>query len=479
MPTVKRICRYVVLGWLCLSAHALLAQDTVQQIRIRSIFIEGNKKTKDYVIRRELSISEGQEIPATQLDSIILANRLQVFNLKIFNEVNFNILNWTEEGLDLVIKVYEKWTIIPFPVIKFADRNVNEWWKLYNHDFKRLQYGMTLNWANFTGRNDLFRVSASFGFAQVFESGYLIPYLNRKGTVGLSAGISLMRSKRVAYNTANDILQYLPLGDIFHYTNIRFDPAIIYRPKLFVTHIFEAGYGYTKVSDSVTSANPRYFTNARNQQHYFRIGYQFESDHRNIKAYPTEGWLMRIGFSNYGLGIMKDVKMTNAYFRFSKYNTWKKHPKWSLANYGKFELSFRDKQPYNLQPVKSLGYKENLVRGYELYVADGQYSLLFKTEQRFRLLDFRIRNVKKWQGKGIMQKSMAYMPLNIMLKTYFDAGYVWDNYFNENNTLRNQWMFGFGAGIDIVTFGNQLFRVEYSVNRDLEKRVYLHFEQAL
>jgi hypothetical protein len=126
-----------------------------------------------------------------------------------------------------------------------------------------------------------------------------------------------------------------------------------------------------------------------------------------------------------------------------------------------------------------LGYKENLIRGYELYVIDGQQSLLFKSEQRFRLLDFRLKNLKKLQGKGIMQKSLAYLPINIFLKTFFDAGYVWDNQFEATNTLKNRWLFGFGAGVDIVTFGNQVFRIEYSVNRKLKNGVYLHFEQPL
>ncbi len=456
-----------------------IREDSLQKITIRKIIIQGNKKTKDYVIRRELTLKEGQTITADKLDSMILINRLQVFNLKIFNEVNFNILNWSMDSLDLVIKIYEKWTIIPFPIIKFADRNVNEWWKQHHHDFKRLQYGLTVNWANFSGRNDLFRLAFSFGFAQLFQSDYIIPQVNKKRTIGLAYSFILTRSKRIAYNTIYDELQYLDVTDVYHYTNIKFDPTVIYRPRIHVTHFFQGGYGYTKISDSVRIANPDYFSNSKRTQHYAKIGYTYEADYRNVEAYPTEGWLLRMGFMNYGLGFMKDVRMTNLFVRFSKYYQWQKHPKWSLANYGKLELSFPNKQPYNLQLTRSLGYKENLVRGYELYVLDGQHSLMFKTEQRFRLFEFRLRNMKKLQGKGIMQKSLAYLPINMMLKTFFDAGYVWDNQFEANNVLKNQWLFGFGVGIDIVTFGNQVFRVEYSVNRKLENGVYLHFEQPL
>ena len=63
-------------------------------VTIRHIIIENNKRTKDFIIERELTVKENQQIKANKLDSIILANRLQVFNLRIFNDVNFNITNW-------------------------------------------------------------------------------------------------------------------------------------------------------------------------------------------------------------------------------------------------------------------------------------------------------------------------------------------------------------------------------------------------
>jgi len=120
-----------------------------------------------------------------------------------------------------------------------------------------------------------------------------------------------------------------------------------------------------------------------------------------------------------------------------------------------------------------------LVRGYELYVLNGQHYLLFKTEQRFKAVDFRLNKVKKIQSKPVINKSIAYLPINLILKTYFDAAYVWDRQFENMNTLKNKWIFGFGAGLDIVTFNNSVFRVEYSFNRKLENRLYLHFQQAL
>ena len=44
---------------------------------------------------------------------------------------------------------------------------------------------------------------------------------------------------------------------------------------------------------------------------------------------------------------------------------------------------------------------------------------------------------------------------------------------------KNKWQFGYGMGLNFVTFNSKLFRIEYSVNRYLKKGVYLHFEQPL
>jgi outer membrane protein assembly factor BamA len=448
-------------------------------ITIRNIFIEGNKKTKDFIIYREMTIKENQKIKSNKLDSIILLNRLSVFNLRIFNDVNFNITNWENDSLDLHIKIKEKWTLIPVPIIKLADRNVNEWWNQYNHDFSRIQYGIRFNWANVTGRNDILSFATSFGLTQMFDVGYLNPTINKKRNFGYGIYFSYNRSRRIPVNTINDKLSFIDLNKYFHYNHFQLTNSFLYRQNLYTNHIFKATYSYSSVSDSVIRANADYYINQKNHQNFIKLSYLFESDHRDVKAYPTNGWLIQVGIDNFGLGFMKDANLTSTYFRMSNYFQWKKQPRFSLANFGKLLLSFPNKQPYNIQDIKSLGYTENLVRGYELYVLNGQHYLLFKTEQRFKAVDFRLNKVKKIQSKPVINKSIAYLPINLILKTYFDAAYVWDRQFENMNTLKNKWIFGFGAGLDIVTFNNSVFRVEYSFNRKLENRLYLHFQQAL
>lgn len=456
------------------------AQENTGFLKIRHIIVGGNKKTKPYIILREMTLHENDSFPAKDMDAVLLKQRLNIFNIGLFNDVSINIKNWEDDNLDLFIQVRERWVIMPVPIIKFVDRNVVEWWKQYHHDFKRLQYGLQLNWGNLSGRNDMLQVGFSFGFAQRMDLAYSIPIFKRKKErVGLSVAYSMLRTKRIAYNTLDDKLAYMDLGSSWQMKKIELSAQVSYRKKIHTTHYISAGYGFSKISDSAFHANPAYFLGDRKQQ-YFKIGYNFVSDHRNIRAYPTEGWLMALNFTNYGLGFLK-TQMSTAGFQFSKYIQWKKQPRFSAAAMIKWQFSWPLKQPYNLQPIKSLGYDENAIRGYELNVMDGQHFLLFKNEFRCRLVSLQLSKMQKFKGKNaaILNSSLAYLPFNLYLTTYFDAGYVWDNYFTDNNQYKNKWQYGYGLGLNFVTFNSKLLRIEYSFNRYFKNGLFLHFEQPI
>lgn len=427
---------------------------------------------------REMTFHEGDSIPGNKLDSILLVNRLSIFNLALFNDVSVNIKNWDEDSLDIIVKVYEKFPLSPGLILEFADRNAAEWWRKQHHDFKRLQYGLALTWNNVSGRNDKLIGAFSFGFAKRFDIGYIIPAFDRKkSNVGMSLYFNFLNSKRIAYNTINNELAYMDLGAKVQLMKIDASTTINYRRNIYNTHYFTVGYGFSKVSDSVLLANPEYFLDAARKQHYIKIGYVFEADHRNIKTYPTDGWYMKVNFTNYGMGFMK-TRLTTAGFMLSRYIEWKKHKKFSAGISGRFQISWPLKQPYSLQYIKSLGYTDNLVRGYELKVEDGQHFLLFKNEYRYRLFSFQLKNLKRLKNKNnkFLTSSLAFLPFNLYLTAYFDAGYAWDYAHYQTNDYRNKWQFGYGVGLNFVTFNQRMFRIEYSVNRYLDKGVYLHFE---
>jgi outer membrane protein assembly factor BamA len=444
----------------------------VPKTYVRNITISGNKKTQPFIIIREMGFGEGDPIPTLNIVETLDKARINIFNLKIFNYVGLNIRNWEGDSLDVEVTVIERWYIIPVPIFQLADRNINEWWRDRGRDFNRIQYGLALNWDNFRGRNETFRVSASLGFAQLLELDYKMPGLSPGGRFGASIYFNLLRSKRMPYNTQGDKL-------VFHYDDdfikkaFELGPKFIFRRSIFQTHYAEARYGYRWVGDTISALNPNYFLEGENRQQFIKISYTFELDKRNLRAYPTAGFYIWGQFENFGLGLQEKVNLTKLTAQVSKYFTLDKKDRHATGHMVKGMFSFPIEQPYNLQ--RGLGYFQDFVRGNEYFVVDGQQFLLLKNEYKFRVYSFRMSDILKNKGPAMMNA----IPFSIFLKTFFDAGYVKDRFWTEGNTLRNQWLYGWGAGIDIVTYNNRMFRIEYAFNRKLQKGLYLHFDLPL
>jgi outer membrane protein assembly factor BamA len=444
----------------------------VPKTYIRNIIVQGNKKTKPFVIIREMGFGEGDPIPTLNIMDALEKARINIFNLKIFNYVGMNIRNWQDDSLDVEVTVVERWYIIPIPIFQLADRNVNEWWKDRGRDLNRIQYGLALNWENFRGRNESLKVSASLGFAQLLEFNYNMPGLSPGGRFGASVYFNLLRSKRLPYATQNDKLVF-HYDDNFVKKSFELGPKFIFRRNIHQTHFVESRFGYRWVADTIQKLNENYFLDDDNKQTFINLSYAFEIDRRNIRAYPTGGYFIAGKFENFGLGLQPKVNLTRVSLQASKYFTLDKKSKHASGHMAKAQVSFPKEQPYNLQ--RGMGYFQDFVRGYEYFVIDGQNYALFKNEYRFKLLSFRMSDITKNKGPAMMNA----IPFSIYLKGFFDAGYVHDRFWTDGNSLRNQWLYGWGAGIDIVTYNNRLLRLEYAFNRKLQKGLYLHVELPL
>jgi hypothetical protein len=142
-----------------------------------------------------------------------------------------------------------------------------------------------------------------------------------------------------------------------------------------------------------------------------------------------------------------------------------------LAAYGK--LSFPTDQPYF--NTEGLGYDEKFVRGYELFVVDGQHYLLGRSEAKYKLVDFDVE-----LGNLIPIDQFNTIPIQAYIKLFFDAGYVQDDSFNPfNNFLTNRALYGGGIGLDVVTFYDNVMRIETALNDRGDLGLYFHMQRAL
>jgi hypothetical protein len=119
-----------------------------------------------------------------------------------------------------------------------------------------------------------------------------------------------------------------------------------------------------------------------------------------------------------------------------------------------------------------LGYSRRIVRGYEIYVIEGQNYILNKTTIKKRIFS-RVYNIN-----GMPIRQFRHLPISIYLKTYGDLGYV-KNYSNYeiSSRMANKLLTGFGGGMDIVASYDAVLRLEYSFNGEGESGFFFHIKK--
>jgi Outer membrane protein/protective antigen OMA87 len=130
-------------------------------VTINRILIIGNSITRDQIITRELSLKVGDTATFKRMEPILQLDRKKIYNLRLFNTVTIQVLAISPTTVDLLIEVTERWYTFPSPIFELSDRNFNEWWQNYDHDFSRVNYGLRLYRYNFRGRNETLRLTVS------------------------------------------------------------------------------------------------------------------------------------------------------------------------------------------------------------------------------------------------------------------------------------------------------------------------------
>ena len=90
------------------------------------IIITGNKRTKNYIIERELPFKSGDSINLPELVKKFEVARQQLVNTRLFIDAVVALKSVRGYFVDVVIEVKERWYIFPIPYVKPIDRNLTE-----------------------------------------------------------------------------------------------------------------------------------------------------------------------------------------------------------------------------------------------------------------------------------------------------------------------------------------------------------------
>lgn len=438
-------------------------------VQIDKVFIIGYKKTKEHIIRRELSLIDGQYLTRSELKEAITADKRKLVNTSLFLTVDINIIELSDEKVDIIIRVSERWYFFPIPIFNLADRNFTEWWVNQNADLSRVDWGIKLRHFNFRGRKEVLNLTAQFGYTKLFRFAYSFPSIDKKQKLGMSFYWDYATNKNISYKTTGHRQQFLDSEKVLR-DRWRGGISFGYRPNFYSSHSFGLHYSSTNVSDSVIEYNPNYFLNGMKEQRYFALSYTFIWDFRDFVSYPLSGAYFRFKADKIGLGIYDDVNLFIANARYSRYFDLGK--KFYLGSSITGHVSTPSEQPY--YNYSGVGFGRDFMRGYERYIIEGQYFAINKNSLKKLLFSFEtdISNVVKMQQFSKIPFS-AYLTLN------FDHGFI-ANYpsYSENTMFTDKYIYGGGLGIDIISFYDFVMRWEYSMNIEGEHALYFNLFAA-
>ncbi len=433
---------------------------------VSDILVRGNQVTIERIILRELVFGIGDTILKMELLPAFQQSKENLLNLTIFNFVKFDATHLPGNHINVHITVTERWYFWPVPILDYADRNFSEFIK--NWDLDKINYGAFLKWKNFRGRNELLTGQIRLGYLQDYSLAYNIPNIGIRQQHNVGTGFNLKQQNEVYIATVNNQpVEYKPpekpaqvrLNAFVRYT---------YRRKYFTSHSFRFEFFDYSISDSVAYVNPNFLGDGRFRLQYFSASYNFNYDDRDSKVYPLEGFAVRLRAEQLGVGIMPDYPYAN--FRLTGILMF--HQKLAnrvfFFNTTKARYSSEKFMPYALN--KGLGYNEFL-SGYEAYVIDGSDYFISKYNLKIQLIKPTVKTLPV-----IKMKQFSKIHYAVYLNVFADAGYVNNDFPDPTNTMVNNWQFSAGAGLDFVTYYDQVMRFDYAINRFGEHGFFFHLE---
>ena len=460
------------LFFFCFFTNISFGQDTTWTIA--QIQIEGNKKTKERVILREITFQLGDQFTTEELNEIGPQNEKLVMNTGLFTGVYITFKKIEKSQVQVILEVREFWYLFPLAIFRLADRNFSIWWTEQNRSLRRVNYGARLFHHNLTGRGDRLRVITQLGYLKVLEVAYNLPQLRSNKNWGIFFETHFSNQREVAFVTKDSRLQFFGQEDeATLLRRFRVGGGGTYRKGVFQYHTFKLLYSDSWVGDSISTLNPEYFLNGINRQQHFTLQYDFTIDKRDIKVYPIGGYQFSFLAQQDGFGFAhEDVNVfstTVSYAHFFPLGAKRKHS-FGAKIKAKY-LWNRDEQPYT--HVSNIGYLPDVLKGYEFYVIDGSDYVYLKTHFRLRLIKQEIN----W-GKWVFLEQFRHMPLQVYFTINNDFGYV-NAPFNEvKSPLSNDWLWGRGVGLDILLYFDKLLRFEYSFNHLGERGLFFSFDLA-
>ena len=437
----------------------------VETFLLKDFTYQGNEKTKPFVMHQEMDLESGDTLKIKQLRSTLKQAEKQLMNTSLFNEVRM-VPIWLERGkARIIIGVEERWYTFPRPLFDLADRNLNNWIFKNNASLDRVSYGLRLVQKNVRGRKERLEMITQLGFNQRYGLYYTIPYLTKNSEFGLRFGASYNRSKKTPFSAEGQNLNFYEEDETYVNKQFSSQVRLINRPTIHISHSWEADFHSNWVAQPITQRNREYYRGERQTQRFFRLRYQYQCDYRDRVDYPTDGYRLRLEAFQWGLGVFEGPSTTAFNGNYQVFEPLSDRLTMATGAAGRYSLP--GNQPFSIE--KGFGYGKIFVRGYEYYVIQGQDYALNRNELRYRVFG------SKFNLPGVIPDKFQQVPVTLRIKGFADHGIVWNHYTPPDvNNLANQYLLGYGLGLDITSYYDFTLRLEYAMNNRSESDLFFH-----
>jgi outer membrane protein assembly factor BamA len=437
--------------------------DTTRLFTLTEIIIEGNRRSKDKIILRELPFNTGEQYPLHLLIAKFRVAREQLLNTTLFETVTVSLTSVEGNDASVLVSVKERWYFFPVPFADIVDNSLQQWSK--NMDFNRINYGLKLKHKNISGLNDRLYLDFVNGYTKGFSLRYEGLPLDYNLKWSASFCFSSGMNRDIAYNTINDKQVAFNGGNNFVYTYTHTGASVSYRPAIKTKHTVGLSYHTEKFMDTILRLN-NHFMNNNTSVSYPELYYNMNYKDLNFLPYPTKGYEADILFQKKGfegpVNLWQLTARTAAYKELNSKNFL------HLCVTGVIKLPFD--QPWSQKQF--VGHNNMFLQGYEDYVIDGVAGGFTKASFNRTLANMHIRiPSKKFQ-------SINDIPVKIYGKIFGNAGYIYNSRPGDN-ILNNHMLYSGGMGVDVVLFYDVIFRFEYSINHLGQNGLYLHDRNTL
>lgn len=394
--------------------------------QVDSIEIRGNERTKEFIILKELTFSEGDTVNS----EILFFNRERIFSLGIFTRVEVN--NRIREKKNVVeIIIEESWHIFPVPFLFIREKT-----------FKRTSYGISLKYKNFRGRNETIRAIVSLGYDPFYSLQYenLLIFPSADISFNFTGAFGTPVNKSPTLAIAN--------GNSFDFRTIGI--TSIFGKRLNTSSSIFCSVGYSKIKAPNNNID-YYMASSTSTDEMFSLGISYIVDSRNLKQFANRGYLLSIDLLHYGIG---NSRISYNVIGIDARNYRKLYK--SIIIKGRFHArhTFGEYVPY--YDYSLLGYNY-YTRGNRYLVREGNNRLLGSIEMGYPILP-------EWNfglDLPILPNSLTRSRISIVASVFLDVATTFNN--NEK-ILLNDFNSGYGAGISFLFLPYNSFRIEYAFN---------------